>query len=332
MLQVASALGGVHAQVMSSAELALWLRSREKGVQASLWHERSLVKTWAMRGTLHLLPAAEWALWSVALATRESWRRPAWLRNFETTESEMEALIDAVAGALDTEPRTKEELAAVVGPAHRERVLSGWGSFLKPVAFRGLLCFGPNRGRNVTFVHPDAWLGPTERLDQDEALREVARRYVRTYGPASPEHFADWWGVRGAAIRHVFQSLELDEVAVDGITAWAIPGQAEEIARQEPARGTLLLGGFDPLVVGWRPRDGFVPDGFLPRVSRTAGWISRSCSSTVASPASGSRRSEASASRSPSIPSGGSTAAASRPPRAGSATSSRRPSKSSSRS
>jgi hypothetical protein len=68
-LEVAARIAGLHAQVMSSAELTLWARVDglpPDAVRRALWEERSLVKTWAMRGTLHLLPAAELPLWQAA--------------------------------------------------------------------------------------------------------------------------------------------------------------------------------------------------------------------------------------------------------------------------
>src|SRR5438477_2245295 len=84
MLAVASRLCGLHAQVMSAAELTVWARVEDferQSVQRALWEDRALVKTWAMRGTLHLLPAAELALWHGALSLSRRYRRPAfWWR------------------------------------------------------------------------------------------------------------------------------------------------------------------------------------------------------------------------------------------------------------
>src|SRR5258706_724020 len=80
MLAVASRLCGLHAQVMSSAELALWTRVEDldrRAVQRALWEKRTLVKTWAMRGTLHLLPASELPMWHAALGTSRRYRKPA---------------------------------------------------------------------------------------------------------------------------------------------------------------------------------------------------------------------------------------------------------------
>src|SRR4029453_8214169 len=85
MLEVAAGIAGVHAQVLSSAELTLWARVEGLGpdhVRRALWEDRSLVKTWAMRGTLHLLPAAEFPTWQAALSTKRPWEARSWQRGF----------------------------------------------------------------------------------------------------------------------------------------------------------------------------------------------------------------------------------------------------------
>jgi hypothetical protein len=117
MLEVVADIAGLHAQVMSSAELTLAARVEglEPGdVGRALWEERSLVKTWAMRGTLHLLPAAEFPLWQAALSTRRNWEAGAWQRAFVPL-GELERLNDAVAQALDGTLLTRGELADRVG-------------------------------------------------------------------------------------------------------------------------------------------------------------------------------------------------------------------------
>ena len=274
---VASEICGVQAQVMSSAELALWSRvegASSQVVQEALWERRSLVKTWAMRGALHLLAASDWPVFAGAGRTRDHFRKPSWLRGFQITAPRLERLLGDVTAALGDEPLTKAELAETVGGAMGKRLLSGWGDHLKLVAYQGALCFGPNRGRNVTFVRPAAWLGEQPALDPEEALAELARRYLHAYGPATHEDFAAWWHMAAGKARRLFASLDLAEVAVDGETRWALPEDVDAIAECGLDGRVRLLGGFDALTIGWRPREGFIPDGFLPRVSRTSGWIS----------------------------------------------------------
>src|SRR5579862_8663494 len=89
MLAVASRLCGLHAQVMSSAELTAWARVEKldrAAVQRALWEDRTLVKTWAMRGTLHLLQSSELPMWRAALQTSRRFLRPqAWKKYFGIT-------------------------------------------------------------------------------------------------------------------------------------------------------------------------------------------------------------------------------------------------------
>src|SRR4051794_16210392 len=85
MLSVVDELCGVQAQVMSSAELTLWARLESldpDAVSTALWEDRTLVKTWAMRGTLHLLPASDYAFWQAALSTQFArFLKPSWSRS-----------------------------------------------------------------------------------------------------------------------------------------------------------------------------------------------------------------------------------------------------------
>jgi hypothetical protein len=279
--EVVSAVGGVQAQVMSAAELAIWARSEGLSlsqVQESLWARRELVKTWCMRGTLHLLSAADWPLWSAALRERAQWRRPAWLKWFGLTLEEMEELIATIGAHLDAEGKTREEVAALAPEHLREEFLRGWGSHLKPAAYQGVLVFGPNRGRNVTFVHPEAWLGsPAAAGDGEQASRELFRRFVRSYGPATHQDFAAWWGsgIVGPA-RQLLRSLEdeLEPVETEGRKAWVLAEDVELLRSLERPRSIHLLPVFDVYTLHYRPREAFLPPNVYERIYRTAGWIS----------------------------------------------------------
>jgi hypothetical protein len=276
---VVSAIGGVQAQVMSAAELALTARSKgltPGHVQEALWKRRELIKTWCMRGTLHLLPARELGLWAAALSRRTQWRREAWLRWFGATVEEMEQLLATIDANLDGDGMTREEVAALAPEHLRAEMLRGWGSHLKPAAYAGILAFGPNRGRNVTFVHPERWLGRLDRPDPDEALREIFLRYLRAYGPGTHDDFARWWGGDAAAARRIVKGLgdALEPVEAEGRQAWVVAGDADVLRSLDPPRSVHLLPNFDVYTLHYRPREAFLPAGVYERVYRTAGWIS----------------------------------------------------------
>src|SRR5687768_674997 len=69
LVEVARDVCGIHAQVMGSAELQLAARVdgiTQADVRDELWERRALAKTWTLRGTLHIHPADELALWTAA--------------------------------------------------------------------------------------------------------------------------------------------------------------------------------------------------------------------------------------------------------------------------
>jgi len=279
--QVATDLIGVQAQVQSSAALAFALRvaGGTVGDAAAAQAERRLIRSWGMRGTLHLWAADDYPLIAAALGRRETWRRPVWFRYFGVTEAEMEALIEGIGEILgDGRPRTRKELAAEIGerigPKHVENIGSSWGTYLKPAAMRGLLAQAAGEGSTVTFTRPDVWLGRWRDVDPDEALQTLVRRYLAAYGPASVAEITRWWGGSRTEIRKATVALGTREVEVDGERGLVLGEDLEAIARMEPDGAPRLLGPFDPLTVGSGSRAWFLPKAIEKRVSRTAGWIS----------------------------------------------------------
>lgn len=290
LLEVTSRVCGLHAQVMSSTEIQAALRRAGgtlEDLRTALWEDHSLVKTWAMRGTLHLLSADEMPLYVKALRTRQGYRKGAWLKAFDTSIAEIDSIIEGVREALDGRCLTRQELAAEVArvtgkPGLAQRLRSGWGEFLKPAAFMGYLSFGPSQGQNVTFVRPDQWIGAKRWPEPDEAesreaLLELFRRFMATYGPATREDFARWFGVSSARDVFLQAQSELVPVEVEGYKAWALAScLAEMQAEPEPSPHVRLLGGFDPYIVGLSTpqRPSLMPEASIPRVYRTSGWLS----------------------------------------------------------
>ena len=285
MLDVVADIAGLHAQVMSSAELTLAARVdgvAPNDVRHALWEERSLVKTWAMRGTLHLLPAAELPLWQAALSTRRNWETGAWQRAF-VSRQELERLNDAVAQALDGRLLTREELAAAVGELTGSEELGAklresWGALLKPAAALGLLCFAPNQGQQVRFTRPDTWLGGWTDHDPDQAMAEVTRRFLAASGPVTREDFARWWGIpspaRGGRLLERLGS-EVARVEVEGTAAYALAADLPGLAEAGGSRAVRLLPAFDQYVVtATRQAEHLMPGPFKARVYRPQGWLS----------------------------------------------------------
>jgi hypothetical protein len=251
LLEVVEAVLGVHAQLMTGAELALSARVEDvtrDDVRELLWERRDLVKGGTIRGTLHLHTPRDFALWQSL--GKERWREQWWLDWQELTREEAEYLHTAVLDLLD-EPRTRAEIgAALGGPLGRRLADDSWGHLLAP-ASEGL-CHGPPRGRNVTFVRCDRWLPGWEVVAAEAARRELLHRYLATYGPARFEEFRHWFG-RGVEPGD-FDGLE--EVDVEGHRTFVLPGT--EFPDALPV-GVRLLSHYDVYVIACHPRDRLIP-------------------------------------------------------------------------
>src|SRR5512146_2614612 len=117
LVETARAVGGIQAQILSAAELAIGARvadSTRQDVQAALWEQHALVKTYGPRGTLHLLPADELPLWMAALQAAEALSGPPWYQRAGLEPSQADELLDAIGDALDGRCLTRKELADVV--------------------------------------------------------------------------------------------------------------------------------------------------------------------------------------------------------------------------
>lgn len=279
LVAVTGEIGGLHAQVMSSAELSLWARidnCDRDAVREALWTDRSLVKLWAARGTLYLLPSAELGVWLGALGT--------YTKFHNAGHPEIDVLADAIGQALPDRLLTRAELAAeverITGSAqYAEWVRVSWGSYLKAASFRGLICFAPGDGAQVRFTSPATWVpGGLAPADPASALREVTRRFLAGYGPAGPEELTRWWlgpprPRRGAELIRGLAE-EVVEVSVEGSRAWALAGDVAELTAAPRVDVARLLPAFDPWVIGAARRAPMLPPEHQARVFRPQGWIS----------------------------------------------------------
>jgi len=292
LVDVVREMVGLHAQVMGAAELQAAARIdglRPADVRDALADQRSLVKAWSFRGTLHLLTPDGLAEFVAAAATRERWHEAVWLRYIGLTEDDCERLIRAVGDTLSDEPMTRADLADAVAQRMGDaslatRLRTGWGSYLGAPAQRGELIFGPNAGRNVTFVHPSRWLDRpvalAERPDAAKPIDALARmigRFLATFPGSSRDMIKRWWGAPRAglvndALRRVDEPLS--EVQVDGVRTFVRREDLEALADQPPFRGVRLLPAFDPFINELPRRvDSVLPVGHHDDVYRTAGWV-----------------------------------------------------------
>ncbi|HVE83865.1 MAG TPA: winged helix DNA-binding domain-containing protein [Myxococcales bacterium] len=272
--ELVRALGGVQAQVLSSAELAL--RARAKGlrradVTAAREGDRSIVWCWAMRGTMHLVAADDlgWMLPVFApLAFPHSKRR---LKQLGVREDHVDPAVEHIERALrDDGPLPRRELAARLARRDIETRGQAIAHLVHVAAMRGRICFGPLRGRDQTFAALADWLPGFRPREPDSA--ELARRFLGAYGPAAPADFAAWSGLSVPAAREAFGgiSAELSELEGPGGEAlWSL----RRARRSRAARVARLLPSFDGFLLGYADRAFALAAGHAKKVNAGGGWL-----------------------------------------------------------
>jgi hypothetical protein len=284
MAKVVSDVCGIQAQVLSAAELALRARVErlcQQDVRDGLWKAHSILKTWCMRGTLHLLASSDLPTYVSALRSKlvndEVWLE----KNHGVRPSEVEVITTEIERALTSRTLTREDLTRSVASqiqmrSETEKVLkSAWGILLRPAAYQGALAFGPSVGPKVTFLRPDRWINDWEELSVEDALNKLFRKYLRCYGPVTLRDFAHWWGNLSGVESSILERsrIDLEEVEVEGHNGLMLKSDAREAAGRRGEDTVRLLPSFDCYAMFYSPRELFVLQSDRSKIFRkTAGW------------------------------------------------------------
>jgi len=281
---VVSDVCGIQAQVLPAAGLAI--RARVEGVNQqdfldALWKNHTLVKTWCMRGTLHILASSDLPLYVAALRAKLE-ETKAWLqKQGGITGSEVDLIASEIRRALTKRTLSREDLSLEVerrlnlNSDTKKNLRSPWGVLLRPAAYQGGLAFGEGVGSKVTFAGPSKWIPRWDEPPMNDALATLFRRFLHSYGPATIGAFAHWWGGLQETNRPALLSAgaDLEEVEFNGFRGLMSRRDADELSGLGAPSGVRLLPSFDCYAMHYAPRELFVPEAHRGRIFRkTAGW------------------------------------------------------------
>jgi uncharacterized protein YcaQ len=274
---------GIQAQVMSAAEIALWARMRpltRAEIHSALWKKRSLVKTHSLRRTLHLLPAADFPIYTSALRSNLVAQVRRVMARFGITPAEADALNEAIVDALRGGPlptrAIREKVLPKVGKRVRKFLARVW-SLCWPATVEGLVCYGPPDGAEVTFARVDQWLPGLRPVEEQKARQILLRRFLGAYGPATPRDFGKWTSISMPDVKFTWESLqaEMAEVSVEGQRASLLRKDLVALQKSHFAAPVLrLLPNFDSYLLAHAEKVHLVDARHYKRVYRSAGWIS----------------------------------------------------------
>jgi hypothetical protein len=271
-------LGAVQAQDYAGAKWSLGMRLEgvtDEEVERAL-AERSIVRTWPMRGTLHLVAAAD-VRWMLALLSPRVVAAAAKRhRDLGLDEATFARGSELWASALEGGGQlTREEMYEVLEQAGISTAGQRGYHMLWRSAQEALICFGAPRGKQQTFALLDEWVPAARPKARDEALAEVARRYFRTRGPATVQDFTWWTGLSAADAKAALAMVEgeLERVSVEGQAYWSA---GEGVERAEAATGAHLLPAFDEFLLAYKDRGAVLEERDAKRLHAGGGAFSPS--------------------------------------------------------
>ncbi len=271
---------------MGAAEMALWARRHDLAradIHAALWKTRALVKTSCMRGTLHLLAAADFPIYMAALKRARVREMLRIMSRSGVTQTEAERVKEAAVEALHAGPLTRRELTArilslgIIGKKAKPWFEQSWWGVVRQAVVEGFICYGPDQNQETTFVRVEQWLPKQKTVHEQQAQCVLLRRYLSAYGPATRRDFSKWAGIPAKEAESFWDLLEeeLVEVSFDDETGWILREDCQKLRDCDFVEPVLrLLPSFDPYLLGHARKDHLVDERYYKRVYRGAGWIS----------------------------------------------------------
>lgn len=247
-------MGAVQAQDVAGGLWAIGVRTANStltDIQAAV-ERREVIRTWPMRGTLHFISPELVRPVLRLTGPRINQRIAGRERQLEIDEHVIRAAAGVVAEEISVHgPRTRPELYAAMEAAglhpDGQRGIHILGQLSRDL----LLCFGPHRGKQPTFVLLDEWIPDRGEIPDDAAGEELARRYFRSHGPATVRDFAWWSNLTLSDARPALESCKSDLASreMDGVEYWF---DAEAVSARTEA--LQLLPVFDEMILGYTDR------------------------------------------------------------------------------
>jgi hypothetical protein len=276
--ETVSRLVGVQAQQGLSAALGLWARghgSTLAGVEAARLEARSIVRTWAMRGTLHLLATHDLRWLMPLLGPRVIAASRRRYRELGLGEMELARSADVLEEALEKRgPTVRKDLALLLSEYGLPNEGQATYHLLRHAGLLGRVCMGPDREGQETYVALPEWLKLAWAEPEEGAVAELLRRYWRGYGPASLEDAATWSGLTMTQVRGGFELIRegLVKVLLDEGEAWA-ERQALEAVGELGANSVKLIPAYDGYLLGYRSRGWMVEPAEARRIHPGGGLL-----------------------------------------------------------
>jgi hypothetical protein len=275
--EIARSIAGAQAQDTYAGPLTFRSRSRSltaADIKRARTEERSLLRTWVMRMTIHMIPTEDAGWWLPLFEPGiERWSRRR-LTQLGLPAAKQDKALRVVPRVLaDEGPLTRSEVRERIEDAGIDLNMQTGMHIALTAVVSGIACLGPDRGSQTCLVLRRDWLGDPPAFDRQRALAELARRYLGAFGPATDRDFAYWSGLALRDVRAGLRSIsgEIEEVRVGDDPMLTLRGALPRLPRPGQVR---MLGNFDTYLLGWKDREFSVTGEHAAHVKEGGGgWI-----------------------------------------------------------
>ena len=285
---------GIQAQMPAAAQLQLWARIdrlKPTDVNEALWDSKSLLRTWCMRGTAHYISTHEFPAYLEAIIKPRIPRHKEWLKKrgmrefgeiakIDPAQHDFEAINQTVVKTLSQGPATRDEMADIVekelGPEARPWVDTGYYIVTKLLAYEGKVCFGPDLNGKSSLVRTDKWLPKQPSITQETAENTILTNYLRCYGPATPQDFSIWSGLKMTTVKPIWERVsdQLVEITLNEKPAWILKNNLSLLQKTKmDTRPVRLLPHFDIFLLEHKEKNHIVDEAYYKQVFKKAAWI-----------------------------------------------------------
>jgi len=279
--ETARRLIGVQAQLIPAANLSFWSRTAHctiEGLEHARLRERNLVRFWGQRNTVHLYKTEDWPFLHAVFEERQSLLE----KRLDKAGllADFRRLVNRTGKRLEQgETLTYKDIRS----KKLEQAQETWGVsyvVLMQLVRQGLVCHGPDQGRESGFVHREYWRPDIDWSppEPEIAFPELVRRYLAAYGPAEDRDLAFWCGTSLTNARRWLRETqdECVKIEMNGRVLWCRAADVPELSATPPPASrwpVKLLYRFDPLLLATRDKTSLVDEAHYKKVWRAAAHV-----------------------------------------------------------
>lgn len=264
-LHVAGSICGINAQRGVTIYLSCWNRIqgfKKRDLDTQLYETKELVKTWCMRGTVHIIPSDQFYLYQKATNPSRLW----------SPSDISEDFCEKVVKTLE-EPLTKSEIAdRIQGKVNldEKELRVKVGRAVRMLGYRGVVVFGNPRGKGFffkeyEFVLAQDWVPHEDDAGSEQDTRRILlSNYLECYGPATIQDFAYWAGFKVREARKVLESVDTEEIRIGAKKYYVNPG--DDLKIDGETNQIVLLPEYDSYVMGHKDKSRFIEESYRSRV------------------------------------------------------------------